>query len=284
MTDKPESNQLQVIVRDSGLEEAKAKLIMQQFADYAAIAADWESKAKTIVVDNDSQLAEMAMARTGRLFLRDKRTAIERTRKALKEQALREGKAIDSISKYLTALIEPIETYLDAQEHFTAIRQAKEAQEKARIEEQRRIEEEQRLEAEAAAKAKAQAEENERIRKENEKLRNDALKREQAEAERKRQEFLDKRKEENRLRLEREEADRKVREEREKNEAEAEKVRRELAARDAILRKEREDLAKRIEKQKQEEAKKAEEPRRVVSKYQHVCPKCKHAFTDDDEN
>ena len=112
------NNQLLALVRESGLVEAKAKILLENFSNYFEIAADWEKKAKMIVVTDISQLADMKMARTGRLFLREKRIAIEKTRKQLKEQSLREGKAIDGIANVLKALIIPTEEYLERQEKF----------------------------------------------------------------------------------------------------------------------------------------------------------------------
>ena len=110
-----EENQLQKIVQDVGLEKTKAEIVLAKFSDYFKIAADWEAKAKTIVITDDSQTAEMAMARVGRLFLREKRIAVEKTRKELKESLVREGKAIDGISNILKALIVPIEEHLEKQ-------------------------------------------------------------------------------------------------------------------------------------------------------------------------
>jgi hypothetical protein len=150
-------NQLEIVVRESGLEQTKAQVILSKFQDYFALAADWENKAKTLIVSSVEQKAEMQMARAGRLFLRDKRLQVEKTRKELKEQALREGKAIDGIANVLKALIEPIESYLEKQERFVEIKQAEEA-------EQRRIEGERLLQEQEAARAKAEAEERERMR------------------------------------------------------------------------------------------------------------------------
>jgi hypothetical protein len=134
-------NQLQVIVNQSGLDKNKADFILTQFQDYFKIAAEWEDKAKTIVVTDAIQKTEMEMARVGRLFLREKRIAVEKARKAMKEQALREGKAIDGIANVLKALIVPIEEYLDKQEHFVEIK-AKEEAERIRLEEEKKAEEE----------------------------------------------------------------------------------------------------------------------------------------------
>lgn len=101
-------SQLEIIVKESGLTGSKASFILEQFQSYFALASEWETKAKTLVVSRPDQTAEMAMAREGRLFLREKRIAIENSRKKLKEDVLREGKAIDGIANVLKALIEPI--------------------------------------------------------------------------------------------------------------------------------------------------------------------------------
>lgn len=157
-------NTLQVIISESNLEEAKAQSLLEQFQGYMEIAQEWEARAKTIVVTDETQTDAMKLARTGRLLLREKRVAIERRRKELKESALREGQAIDKAAKFLKGLIEPIELYLDQQEHFVEIREKAKADaiEAARIEAER-IAEEERIAAEKA--------EQERIRQEVEALR-----------------------------------------------------------------------------------------------------------------
>jgi hypothetical protein len=220
-------NNLQILIKESGLEETKANQLLTNFQDYFKIASEWELKAKTIVVNNETQEAEMQMARAGRLFLREKRIAIEKSRKELKEQSLREGKAIDGIANVLKGLIEPIEEYLDKQEHFVEIKRKEE-------EELKRIEEEKRIENERIAKEKAEREENERIRLENEKL-----KAEMEKQEKQRQEELKKIEEERKK--ENEARDKKLAEERK----EAEK--REQALKDA--QKEEELARKKIEEE-----------------------------------
>jgi len=128
-----ETNQLQVIVKESGLDSTKAQYLLDNFQDYFKIAAEWELKARSIKVTDATQKTDMEMARVGRLFLRDKRIDIEKARKKLKESTLREGKAIDGIANVLKALIIPLEEYLNTQEHFVEIKEAKEV-EKARKE------------------------------------------------------------------------------------------------------------------------------------------------------
>ena len=71
-------NQLEKIVNESGLESTKAKVMLERFESYFKIAEEWEIKAKTILVLNGTQTADMEMARVGRLFLREKRISIEK--------------------------------------------------------------------------------------------------------------------------------------------------------------------------------------------------------------
>jgi hypothetical protein len=160
-------NQLQLIVKESGLETTKAQFILDNFQDYFAIASDWEKKAKSIVVSDETQVAEMKMAREGRLFLAKKRIDIEKARKALKEESLRQGKAIDGIANVLKGLIVPIEDYLEEQEKFA------ENKEKARLEAER-LEAERAIEAKRIAEEEARKAEEARIRAENEKLKAEA--------------------------------------------------------------------------------------------------------------
>ena len=161
------SNQLEIIIKESELDQSKAKFILDNFQNYFEVADEWSNKAKNIVVKDACQKADMEMARVGRLFLREKRIAVENARKKLKEQALREGKAIDGIANVLKALIIPIEEYLEKQEKFVEI-QEENKREIIRIEVERKIEEER------IAKEKAEVEERERIKQENERLKKEA--------------------------------------------------------------------------------------------------------------
>lgn len=112
------------IIEQSGLDKSKSDYLLEKFADYTAIAAEWEKKAKEIVVTDESQKDLMQQAREGRLLLKDKRVEIEKTRKKLKADSLAEGRAIDSIAETLTDLISPTEKYLDEQEKFAERKEA----------------------------------------------------------------------------------------------------------------------------------------------------------------
>jgi len=245
-------NQLQTIVQESGLETTKAEYILKQFQGCFEFASLWETKAKTIKVNDASQTADMKMARIGRLELREKRIEIEKVRKAMKEQSLREGKAIDGIANVLKGLIIPIEEYLDKQEHFI------ENQEKARLEAER-IERERKEEEERIAKEKAEAEERERIRLENERLKKEVEERE-AELQRKEKE------KEEALRKQREaaEAEQRRKDEEAQRKLEAERAEREKAEAELRAKQEAEERTKREEATRIEQEKLASDEDKLI--------------------
>lgn len=277
MANAKKENQLAIIVKESGLEVAKAKYILEKFQDYFGIAEEWEKKAKTLIVTNDTQTAEMQMARTGRLFLKEKRVAIEKARKELKEQALREGKAIDGIANVLKALIVPIEQYLEQQERFVEIRVEKAA-------EARRLEVEKRLEEERIAEEKAYAEELEKKRIENERLKKEAEIRERKFVKERAEQEKKLAVEKEKVREEREAQEKKMADERKKQEeilakerAKAEAERKE-AEEKARIAKEKEKARMEKEREKLEVERKEKERLEEMLKNQIICPKCGFKF------
>ena len=267
MKEQKIGNQLQRIVQDSGLEKTKAQYILDNFQDYFKIASEWEIKAKTIVVSDEFHTAEMQMARSGRLFLRDKRIAIEKSRKALKEQSLRESKAIDGIANVLKALLIPIEEYLDKQEHFVEIR-------KKAKEERERVMAERKIEAERIAREKTEAEEQERIRLENIRLRLEAEERELLMHAERKKAAEERRAIEDKARKAKEAAELKEWQEREKIK---EKARQE---REALALKAKEELAEKARCMAEEQAQAAKERERLLKiiEKEIQCPKCNHKF------
>ena len=275
-------NQLQVIVQESGLEPSKAKYILEKFQDYFEVASEWEKKAKALVVTNESQVTEMEMARTGRLFLREKRIAVENARKNLKEQSLREGKAIDGIANVLKALIVPIEEYLEKQEKFVEIREEAKREAK-RIEIEARMAEEERIAAEKAAA------EQERLRVENEKLKAEAQKKENAlMEERKKQEAIlaaERKKQTDILNVERAKAEKEIREVARKAKIESDKQAKKLAEERAKANAEREEAEEKAKILKEKERVKLEAERKEkerlpeILKNQITCPKCGNKFS-----
>lgn len=113
-----ENNELQIVVNDSGLEKNKVQALLENFTGYFNEAKAITDKVKGISVTKEDQKKEMQEARKGRLELREVRIKVENTRKELKEQSLREGKAIDGIANVIKALIVPVEEYLEKQEKF----------------------------------------------------------------------------------------------------------------------------------------------------------------------
>jgi hypothetical protein len=119
------TDKLTEIISSTGLDNAKSSDLIENFSNYFEIAKEWEEKSKQIIVNSSLQVEEMQKAREARLFLKQKRVAIEKTRTALKESSLREGKAIDAIAKILTNLITPIEDDLELKEKFKEMEEKK---------------------------------------------------------------------------------------------------------------------------------------------------------------
>jgi len=115
MSDK---NELVVIVEEQGLEITQSEHILNNFTEFFKRAKEWELEARSLTVSDVSEVDKMTKAREVRLSLRDIRLEAEKTRKSLKEKALREGKAIDGVANVIKALIEPLEEHLEAQEKF----------------------------------------------------------------------------------------------------------------------------------------------------------------------
>jgi hypothetical protein len=120
-----ETKELAVIVEKSGLEKTKAQTVLDEFTAFFSQAAEWEEKTRGLVITDVSQKAEMALARTGRLQLKE--IAAELTRKRLKENILVEGRFIDAIYNLIEGVTKPIESELLEKEKFA------ERQEEARI-------------------------------------------------------------------------------------------------------------------------------------------------------
>lgn len=263
-------NQLTKVINESGLDKTKGQVLLDNFSNYFKIASDWENTAKSIVITSVEQKAEMKMAREGRLFLKEKRVAVEHTRKSLKENALREGQTIDAIAKILTNLILPIEEDLEHKEKFAELLEAKRKSELkaaremelepvaeyipmgldlsnmpeadyqkllcgAKLQLQAQIDFDAKVEAERIAKEKAEAEEREKQRLENIRLKAEAeIKEKELKIERERAEteriLL-----ETKMRKEQELAEKKLNEQRESARLEAERAAREKAILEAEI-------------------------------------------------
>jgi hypothetical protein len=116
----PPAGQMQPLVLklDEGLTPDTAQSLRTAFESYFTQADEWRSKALSIQITRPDQFREMKLARETRLALREIRINAEKTRKALKEDSLRKGKAIDGIFNMLAFAVEPLEKHLLEQEQF----------------------------------------------------------------------------------------------------------------------------------------------------------------------
>lgn len=208
------NTQITTVIKETGLMPTKAEVIIKSFVGFLEQAEEWEAKAKQIVITDISQTKEMREAREARLALKDIRVKTENVRKELKEQSLREGRAIDGVANIVKALVIPIEEHLERQEKFVEIREET-RKEKVNVERmammamfipdtsvynlkemsdeafQKLLETskiayeavlaaEKKAEQERVALEKAQVEEQKRIKLENEKMKKEAEAREKA--------------------------------------------------------------------------------------------------------
>lgn len=210
------------LVKTYGVRDLKAEYIVQGYRaviDPAQIPV-WEDEASQIEVTSEEQREDMAAARELRLKIRATRTTVENTRKELKDDALRESKAIDGLGRVIRERLEAVEEHLKAQEEFA--KRAAEERERLRREEADRLLAE-KEEREAREREEARLAEEKRMREENERLRAEAIEREkeieaerQLRAEEQARIDAERRAAEEKMREERAAADRKIAEERER--------------------------------------------------------------------
>ena len=91
---------------------------------------DQISQAQTIVnalqVTDASQVEQMKLAKEYKQALAKTRIAVEKKRKELKDESLREGQSIDAVAKVLTNLIVPLEKRADELARFVELKEAAE--------------------------------------------------------------------------------------------------------------------------------------------------------------
>ena len=246
-------NQLVQTINEAGVEESTAITLQNSFMPFFQKANEWKEKASQLVVTDVSQTREMKMAREARLALREIRIDADKTRKALKEDSLRYGKAVQGVYNVIEYLIVPIEKHLEEQEKFAEIQEAKritgleEERGKeiapfiefvpygvslgnmehedylkllngAKLQYQAKINAEQKAEMDRIAREKKEALERERIRLENIKLKEEAEARERKMQDERKKQELERRVIEEKARKEKEKADQLLRAEREKRE------------------------------------------------------------------
>lgn len=141
------------------LTPSKAEILLSKFGSYASYVDDWKDRLYSIVVQDDTQVEAMEKAKEARQYIKKLRIDLEKERKSLKEEALREGQSIDNVARNIRTMLERLEDHLDKQENFTKYRIQEEQRillEKIRIENELKAKEE--AEKEAIARAKAEQE------------------------------------------------------------------------------------------------------------------------------
>lgn len=124
------NKELQKIVDDSNIAADRAKSLIEAFGAPFNEAGEILATYQDIVVTDESQVDAMKLARDNRLTLKKVRTTVENRRKELKEDSLRTGKAIDVVAKFIKDTIQPAESYLEEQEKFAELQEAKRILEK----------------------------------------------------------------------------------------------------------------------------------------------------------
>jgi len=118
-------NQIIEVITNSGVEVTIANSLQKAFEPFFLQANEWAEKANKLVVTDISQVQEMKQAREARLALKEIRVSADKTRKSLKEDSVRYGKAVQGVYNVIDFLIVPIEKHLEQQEKFAEIQEAK---------------------------------------------------------------------------------------------------------------------------------------------------------------
>jgi len=245
---KQDTTKLQTIANELSLNSQDLNKLVEAFGgpfnEVGAILDDYKldesgtiiKTDKVIVVKDVNDKEGMLKAREARLLLKKARTTVENKRKELKEDIVKQGKAIDKIAKFVKEEIVPVENYLQHQEDYAkVIAEAERLKLKnKRVEDlllytddislynlddmtdeqfgklletvkdqyEYKVAEAKRVEEERIQKERAEAEERARIEEENQKLKAEAEERAKADAEKQRAEKLNKEAEEREKRYE----------------------------------------------------------------------------------
>ena len=111
-----------ILVTPDNVEKSAAVALKDNFQEHFKEAEALRLRAADLAFDEGDPLPGMREARALRLELRAVRVAAEKTRKSMKEESLRTGKAIDGLYNLLAYAIVPLEESLAEKEAF-AVRQ-----------------------------------------------------------------------------------------------------------------------------------------------------------------
>lgn len=115
------NNQLQVILKEQHVPKAQADALIEAFGGPFNEVGPILEEYKTIKVTDITDAKGMADARAKRLILKKARTTVENKRKELKENINKQGRAIDSVARFVKEVIAPAEEYLQLQEDYAKL-------------------------------------------------------------------------------------------------------------------------------------------------------------------
>jgi hypothetical protein len=272
------TEEVSLVVKSSGIAQDSALTLHQSFQSLFSQAKEIITESKKITVTDSAQKLNIKLAREYRLALRKVRTDSEKTKKELKEDSLRRGRAIDGFHNILLHIVEPEEARLDEQEKFierqeAARKEALKAERTAKLSEiqidgafynlgempddafsqllesskiayQAKKDAAAKAEAEKIAREAAEAEAREKMRIENERMKREAFEREKQINEERNRAAAEQRAKDEAARKEREELQKKMNEEKAKADAlrkeQEEKAHKEREAFEAALKTQRE--------------------------------------------
>jgi hypothetical protein len=120
-TEEVQDNALTSLIKESGLDAARSKSLLENFGNLFDLASEWKKKAAELVITDPSQTDLIAQAKDAHAVIKDKRLAVEKKHKEVKESPLRECQALDNIKRKLLELLDPIEEDLKQKKDFIKI-------------------------------------------------------------------------------------------------------------------------------------------------------------------
>ena len=98
------------------VEQSMITTALKKYSVTDAVIAKYKQEYMALTVKGIDDKNGYDICHTARMEIKGKRVEVEKTRKKLKEDSLEYGRAVDKEAKRITALLEPIEEHLTAQE------------------------------------------------------------------------------------------------------------------------------------------------------------------------
>ena len=98
------------------VEQSMITTALKEYSVTDAVIAKYKQEYMALTVKGIDDKNGYDICHTARMEIKGKRVEVEKTRKKLKEDSLEYGRAVDKEAKRITALLEPIEEHLTAQE------------------------------------------------------------------------------------------------------------------------------------------------------------------------